>query len=91
MPLGHVGDHHLGHRGFARTAYGDIADADDRNIELLLFQNPPIEKPVAQQDPQLIKERNRHQKKIRHSQYWFIAIKDSNNSMNYKRNTPKLG
>lgn len=40
MPLSHVGDHHLGHRGFARTAYGDIADADDRNIELLLFQNP---------------------------------------------------
>ena len=52
--LRHVGDHHFGHRGLARTADGDVADADDRDVELLAFEHSPVEQAVTESHPRFI-------------------------------------
>jgi hypothetical protein len=55
MRLRHVVDDHFGQRSLARTADGDVADADDRNVELLAMQNPPIEQLMTEQNRHLVK------------------------------------
>ena len=52
--LRHVGDHHFGHRGLARAADGDVADADDRDVELLAFEHSPVEQAVTESHPRFI-------------------------------------
>ena len=66
MHLGHVGDHHFGHRGLARAADGDVADADDRNVELLAFEDAPVEEAVTERHPRFIEEGRRREQAFEH-------------------------
>ena len=66
MHLRHIGDHHLGHRGFARTADGDVADTDDRDVELLAFEDTPVEETVTESHPRLIEESRRSKQAFQH-------------------------
>ena len=64
--LGHVGNHHFGHRGLARAADGDVADADDRNVELLAFEDAPVEEAVTERHPRFIEEGRRREQAFEH-------------------------
>ena len=48
--LHHVGHDHLGRRGLARTADGDVSHADDRRRKLFALEQPAIEHPMADID-----------------------------------------
>ena len=66
MLLGHVGDNHLGHRGLAGTADGDVADADDGDVEPLAFEEAPVEKAVTECHPHLVEKGYRSKQRFRH-------------------------
>ena len=64
--LGHVGNYHFGHRGLARAADGDVADADDRNVELLALEDAPVEEAVTERHPRFIEEGRRCEQAFEH-------------------------
>ena len=66
MHLGHVGDYHFGHRGFTRTADGDVTDTDDRDVEFLALENAPVEEAVTKRHPRFIEEGRRREQEFEH-------------------------
>ena len=63
----HVADHHFGHRGLARAAHGDVADADHRHGERLAAEHAPVEEAVTERHPQFIQIGRRGQPPFSHA------------------------
>ncbi len=62
--LRHVADNHFGHRGLARSAYGDVADADDRNVEPFAAEHTPVEETVTKRHRRLVQGSRRSKQNV---------------------------
>ena len=85
--LRHVGDHHFGHRGLARAADGDVADADDRNVEFLAFEDTPVEEAVTKRHPRFIEDSRRCEQEFQHLSNRFVQITFKGNDFSRDRQT----